>query len=308
MAIHSDNRIPREQLTGSECFFSQSEVWLYSRALKLVMATNESTSSPQIFRQLASCETCSHGLATTAHDLRTPISVLAGYINLLLSRKLGVLSDEQTNILNEMKDSIARLQKFTDGFLSYYAVQTGVQVNYGEHDLNQCVTEVFQIWAPQFTKQKIAHYLSLSSDLPAFPFDYYKVQHIVCNLLDNALKFTPSGGSVWIETQPHFWNRRIAQVTWAKADRRKRRISAPNAVRVSVSDTGPGIAPEFHQEIFEQFRRLSSAPANSNGRGIGLSSAKHLVEIHGGKIWVEGDLGQGSKFSFLLPYVPEHLE
>jgi signal transduction histidine kinase len=272
------------------------------------MSSREAVTLPQVSETSPSCEHCRHGLATTAHDLRTPISILAGYIDLLLSRKLGELSAQQMDVLNEMNQSIVRLQNFTDGFLSYYTVQAGAEMNFGEHDLNECITEVFQIWAPQFTKQKVAHYLLLSKDLPRFAFDYYKVQHIISNLLDNALKFTPQGGSVWIETEPHFWNRRLAQTPWVKNDRRKQRVSAPNAARVTISDTGPGIPPEFHQEIFEQFRRLAAAPSNGTGRGIGLSSAKRLVEMHGGKIWVEGDTGQGSKFNFLLPYIPERLE
>lgn len=113
---------------------------------------------------------------------------------------------------------------------------------------------------------------------------------------------------MWIESQPHFWNRRIAQGPWGHNDRRKARVNHPNSARVTITDTGPGIAPEFHQEVFEQFRRLSPDPANQNGRGIGLSSAKRLVEMHSGKIWVEGDVGQGSKFNFLLPFVPPRID
>jgi signal transduction histidine kinase len=223
---------------------------------------------------------------------------------LLLGGKLGAMTEQQTAVLTEISESIARLRNFTDEFLSYYAMQSAADMNYGENDLNHCITEVFHIWAPQFTKQRIAQYVLLSDSMPKFPFDYYKVQHVASNLLDNALKFTPPGGSVWIETQPHFWNRRIAQSPWAQSERRKARVNRPNSARVTISDTGPGIAPEFHQEVFEQFRRLSPK-VNQSGRGIGLSSAKRLVEMHGGKIWVEGDTGQGSKFNFLLPYVPE---
>lgn len=268
------------------------------------MSSNHGNGLQRDSQPVPSCEDCKHGLATTAHDLRTPITVVSGYVDLLLSGRLGPLSEQQLNVLKEMNESITRLHNFTDGLLSYYAMQTAADMNYGENDLNQCITEVFQIWAPQFTKQKLAHYLRLSDEVPKFPFDYYKVQHVVSNLLDNALKFTPSGGSVWIETQPHFWNRRIAQMHWSQNDRRKDRISQPNSARVSISDTGPGIAPEFHQEVFEQFRRFSPLSATQSGRGIGLSSAKRLIEMHRGKIWVEGDKGLGSKFSFLLPYAP----
>jgi signal transduction histidine kinase len=231
--------------------------------------------------------------------------VVGGYVDLLLSGKLGGLTEQQTAVLKEINESIARLRNFTDEFLSYYAMQSAADMNCGENDLNHCISEVFRIWAPQFTKQQIAHYVLFSDALPKFSFDYYKVQHVVSNLLDNALKFTPSGGSVWIETQPHFWNRRLAQTAWSQPERRKARTNQPNAARVTISDSGPGIAPEFHQEVFEQFRRLSQDEPNQHGRGIGLASAKRLVEMHGGKIWVESSPGQGSVFRFTVPLAPD---
>jgi signal transduction histidine kinase len=96
------------------------------------------------------------------------------------------------------------------------------------------------------------------------------------------------------------WERRTAAAAGAFADRRRQMNSQPNAVKVSVSDTGPGIPPEFHLEVFDDFFRLPQTES-SDGMGLGLSIARRLVHAMGGKIWVESDPGAGCKFSFLLP-------
>jgi signal transduction histidine kinase len=123
------------------------------------------------------------------------------------------------------------------------------------------------------------------------------VQQSVANLLDNALKHTSSGGTVTLAAEPHFWERRAAAVA-PNEERRRLREDSPNSVFISVSDTGPGIAIEYHQEIFEEFVRVDRS---SSGMGLGLAIVKRLVQAHRGKIWVESEPGMGSKFSFLLP-------
>jgi two-component system sensor histidine kinase ResE len=134
-------------------------------------------------------------------------------------------------------------------------------------------------------------------DLPSFKFDYQKVQQCVANFLDNALKHTPAEGCVTLVAQPHFWERRLSEAAPA-TDRRRGRGSPANSVLVSVSDTGAGIAAEFHQEIFEEFVRVDPS---SSGMGLGLAITKRLIQAHRGKVWVDSTIGSGSSFSFLLP-------
>ena len=119
----------------------------------------------------------------------------------------------------------------------------------------------------------------------------------VANLLDNALKHTPAGGSVTLRAEPHFWERRS---TGSAVDATGGASAAANtnSVRVSVTDTGPGIAAEHHQEIFEDFVRVDRT---SSGMGLGLAIAKRLVQAHRGKIWVDSEPRRGSTFTFLLP-------
>jgi len=248
-------------------------------------------------------------LAHAAHELKTPLAIMAGYLDLLLTDKLGALSDRQRRILDDMRANASRLQQFIHDFLTYSALETGnVSMRFELADLNACLSEVCSFWLHRFHQQGVALYFLANEKLKPFPFDNFKVQHIVSNLLDNALKFTPSGGTVWLNAEPHVWERRVGKSERVAGDRRRQSGSVPNSVRISVSDTGVGIAPEFQQEIFEDFTKASSDKAshdkNSQGMGLGLSIARRLVQAHGGRIWMESQPGSGTKFSFLIPLNP----
>ena len=123
------------------------------------------------------------------------------------------------------------------------------------------------------------------------------MQQCIANFIDNALKHTPTDGCVTLVAEPHFWERRVSEAA-PSADRRRGRGLRPNSVLVSVSDTGSGIAAEFHQEIFEEFVRVDPS---SSGMGLGLAITKRLIQAHRGKVWVDSVVGNGSAFSFLLP-------
>jgi len=243
-------------------------------------------------------------LAHAAHELKTPLAIMAGYLDLLLTDKLGALSDRQRHILDDMRVNASRLQQFIHDFLTYSALETGnVSMRFELADLNACLSEVCSFWLHRFHQQGVALYFLANEKLKPFPFDNFKVQHIVSNLLDNGLKFTPTGGTVWLSAEPHVWERRVGKSVRVAGDRRKQSASVPNSVRISVSDTGVGIAPEFQQEIFEDFTRASH-DKNSQGMGLGLSIARRLVQAHGGRIWMESQPGSGTKFSFLIPLNP----
>jgi signal transduction histidine kinase len=100
-----------------------------------------------------------------------------------------------------------------------------------------------------------------------------------------------------LKATPHFWERRVVEASPTE-ERRRFRLPRPNSVEVSVMDSGPGLAPEHHQEIFEDFVRVDR---NTSGMGLGLAISKRLVQAHRGKIWVESETNRGSKFTFLLP-------
>jgi len=237
-------------------------------------------------------------LASAAHELKTPLAVMKGYYDLLLSGSLGRLSERQREILQESKESCDRLIRLVSMFLNYSALESGKLVlQLRENDLRDCVNDLVCRWRDTFQRANVHLDVKLRSDLPSFKFDYQKVQQCIANLLDNALKHTVSGGRVTLVAEPHFWERRVSEATPAE-DRRRRGGNRSNSVLISVTDTGSGIAAEFHQEIFEEFVRVDPS---SSGMGLGLAITKRLIQAHRGKVWVDSEVGRGSSFSFLLP-------
>ncbi|HYT24780.1 MAG TPA: HAMP domain-containing sensor histidine kinase [Candidatus Polarisedimenticolia bacterium] len=237
-------------------------------------------------------------LASAAHELKTPLAVIKGYYDLLLAGSLGRLTDKQRDILEESKDSCERLVRLVSMFLNYSALESGKLVlQLRENDLRDCLDELSKRWTEAFQRKGVKLDASFDPSIPTFCFDYQKVQQAAANLLDNALKHTPSGGTVTLRAAPHFWERRVAALAPVE-ERRRFRLPRPNSVEVSVMDSGPGIAAEYHQEIFEDFVRVDR---NTSGMGLGLAIAKRLIQAHRGKIWVESESRTGSRFTFLLP-------
>ena len=244
-----------------------------------------------------------NALASAAHDLKTPLSILNGYVELLHSEKLGPVSERQREVLRDMQASGKRLQEFIQDFLTYSALETGgLQMRFEHGNINDCLSEMCRLWSSRFQEKGLALYFLANEKLPTFPFDTPKLERVISNLLENSFKFTPQGGTVWLHAEPHMWERRAATQP-SEAERRRQNVSHPNSVKVSVSDTGPGIPAEFHLEVFDDFFRLPSNESQ-DGMGLGLAIARRLVQAMGGKIWVESDPGAGCKFSFLVPYRP----
>jgi len=133
---------------------------------------------------------------------------------------------------------------------------------------------------PLAAKKSIDLRVESSGPIPRIPMDATRIRQVVLNLVGNAIKFTPEGGQVWL-----------------RAD------VSDRVVRVEVQDTGPGIPTEDHERIFLEFEqaRIGSARSKPEGTGLGLALAKKLVEMHGGRIWVESEVGEGSRFYFTIP-------
>lgn len=246
-----------------------------------------------------------NALASAAHDLKTPLAILNGYVELLQSEKLGPLNERQREVIGDMHASGQRLHHFIQDFLSYTVLETGeLRMQYEHGDINACLSEVCRLWSQRFQQQELALYFLANEKLVPFTFDSAKIQRVISNLLENASKFTPAGGTVWLHAEPYMWERRGATKPGVERERRRQPLSTPNAVKVSVADTGPGIPPEYHVEVFDDFFRLPSSEGQSEGMGLGLAIARRLVNAMGGKVWVESEPGAGCKFSFLVPLKP----
>jgi signal transduction histidine kinase len=260
---------------------------------------------PQAYAELQErVQRTTNALGSAAHDLKTPLAILNGYVELLQSEKLGPLNVRQREVLADMESSGKRLQQFIQDFLTYSALETGgLKMRFEMANLNDCLSDVCRLWSARFQEKGLALYFLANDKLPMFPFDSPKLQRVISNLLENSFKFIPQGGTVWLHAEPNMWERRSNAAPPAPEERRRLDLAQPNSVKVSVSDTGPGIPAEFHQEVFDDFFRL---PGNENqeGMGLGLAIVRRLVQGMGGKVWVESDSGAGCKFSFLLPFKP----
>jgi len=238
-------------------------------------------------------------LASAAHELKTPLAVMKGYYDLILSGSLGKLGEKQKEILGESKESCDRLVRLVSMFLNYSALESGkLALHLLENDPRDCLKDLASLWRDGFLRNKVRLETQFAEGLAPFRFDYQKVQQAVGNLLDNALKHTPAGGHVVLSAAPHFWERRATSGNGPSPERRRSPQNKANAILVSVADSGSGIAPEHHQEIFEDFVRVDRS---SSGMGLGLAISKRLVQAHRGKIWVDSEVGRGCTVRFLLP-------
>lgn len=249
-----------------------------------------------------------NALASAAHDLKTPLAILNGYVELLQGEKLGDLNERQREVLRDMRSNGQRLQRYIQDFLSFSVLETGeLKMRFEPGNINTCLSEVCRLWSPRFQERGLAMYFLANEKVHEFAFDAPKVERIISNLLENASKFTPAGGTVWLHAEPYVWERRAVSKAGVTQERRRRPISQPNSVKISVSDTGPGISPEYHLEIFDDFFRLPGSE-QSEGMGLGLAIARRLVHGMGGKIWVESEPGTGCRFSFIIPLKPPTAE
>jgi signal transduction histidine kinase len=243
------------------------------------------------------------GISSAVHDLKTPLAIISGYVNLLIAGKLGEVNSRQMLALRDICASSRRLEHRISQLLVFGSQQANrLALAFERADLKACIQAIYECWLPSFQGKEIEFECRLGNAPLTFEFDGQKVTQLVSNLLENSLRFTPPGGTVSITAIPHFWERRSLGGR-VELDRRLSRSNEPNAAKIIVADNGPGIPPENHQEIFEEFFSMPT-PGVSSGTGLGLTIARELAVAHGGKIWVESMVGCGSHFCVLLPFSP----
>ncbi|MFQ5936379.1 MAG: ATP-binding protein [Acidiferrobacterales bacterium] len=219
-------------------------------------------------------------LASMSHELRTPLNAIIGFADVLQEKLYGELNQKQEEYLNDIATSGRHLLHLINDILDLSYIEAGRMVlEPNVFDLRQLLEDSLLLVQEQAVGHNITISLDVASDVDTVIADERKVKQIVFNVLSNAVKFTPDGGKVGV-----------------KAHR------SDDLVEIAVWDTGVGIAPEDQQRIFEEFQQvgqtLTGKPA---GTGLGLTLTKKLVELHGGTIWLESNLGDGSTFTFTLP-------
>jgi signal transduction histidine kinase len=218
-------------------------------------------------------------LANMSHELRTPLNAIIGFSEVLLDPSLEVSKEEQSQFLTDVLSSGKHLLGLINEILDLAKIEAGKMELQIEPALLQDVVEaVSNTMRSLAVKKSIDLRMESDDRLAPFPMDGARVKQVLLNLVGNAIKFTPEGGRVWV-----------------------RAGSDNGTARVEVGDTGPGIASEDQERIFQEFQQAGSDTGKPQGTGLGLALAKKFVEMHGGKIWLESEVGKGSRFFFTIP-------
>jgi signal transduction histidine kinase len=219
-------------------------------------------------------------LANMSHELRTPLNAIIGFSEVMLSGMAGNMPEKQKEFIGDIRDSGKHLLALINDILDLSKIEAGrMELDVARFDLPAAMSNAMTLVRGRAERHGIRLASDISSEVGAYDGDERKFKQIVLNLLTNAVKFTPEGGTVTLGAR-----------------------QANGAYVFSVSDTGVGIAPEDPGAIFEEFRQVGKDyDRKAEGTGLGLALTKRLVELHGGRIAVESVVGRGSKFTFTLP-------
>jgi len=242
-------------------------------------------------------------LARAVHDFRAPLTAICGYCGILLAEPLGSLNPNQKEVLRRMQQSAKRLSRITSAMfqLSVHGQVKAAHPNLEPVDLQDCIDQAMHEMAPSIANKRIDVCVDLSSPRGPLLLDKNQIEEVLLNLLDNACKFTPEGGSIRISGCSFFWDRRNLRSRMYDATERRRLTSpAPNSFRLDIRDSGPGIPAERLESVFEQYTRYSDIQDRTGG-GLGLAICKMLINGHHGRIWAESG-ESGATFSFVVPF------
>jgi signal transduction histidine kinase len=219
-------------------------------------------------------------LANMSHELRTPLNAVIGFSEVLAEKLFGDLNEKQTEYVRDIHDSGRHLLSLINDILDLSKIEAGRQeLEVSRVDLREAIGNALTLMRERANRRQIKLTQVVDADVDEIIADERKIKQVLINLLSNAVKFAHEGGSVAV-----------------------RASAGDGAVRVCVEDDGVGIAPADRELIFEEFRQVGNDYARkAEGTGLGLTLARKLVEMHGGRIWVESELGRGSTFTFTIP-------
>ena len=222
-------------------------------------------------------------LANMSHELRTPLNAILGFSEVLAEQMFGEVNAKQAEYLQDILSSGRHLLSLINDILDLSKVEAGrLELELGRFHLPTALDNALTLVRERATRHGITLTQTVDERLGDIVADERKVKQILVNLLSNAVKFTPEGGRVVITA-----------------------TAADGVITIAVSDMGIGIAPEDQAAIFEEFRQVGRDNTRTQeGTGLGLTLAKKFVELHGGRIWLQSQVGQGSTFSFTLPGRP----
>ncbi|HKZ05696.1 MAG TPA: GAF domain-containing protein [Methylomirabilota bacterium] len=224
-------------------------------------------------------------LASVSHELRTPLNAIIGFSEVMLERLFGEVNEKQEEYLQDILSSGRHLLSLINDILDLAKIEAGrMELEAGDFDLPQAIDDTLVLVRERALRRSITVERAVDPRLGEISGDERKIKQVLLNLLSNAVKFTPEGGRIDV-----------------------RAAVANGTAEISVTDTGVGIAPEDHEAVFEEFRQVGTDYARKHeGTGLGLALARKFVELHGGRIWVKSQVGQGSTFTFTIPISRGH--
>jgi signal transduction histidine kinase len=247
------------------------------------LAANVNRMNDELRRVYGELETASRHksefLANMSHELRTPLNAIIGFSQVLRQRLFGEINEKQDEYLDDILSSGNHLLSLINDVLDLSKVEAGqVELEVAPFSLREVLERGVVMVRERAVNNGVHLSLELAPDVDVLRGDERRLRQVVFNLLSNAVKFTPAGGSVNVST-----------------------ARVEHEVYVSVTDTGPGIALADQERIFDEFQQTDVGVQHGEGTGLGLALSKRLVELHGGRIWVESALGRGSSFVVAMP-------
>ena len=237
----------------------------------------------RLYRELeAASRHKSEFLANMSHELRTPLNAILGFSQVLREEMFGEVNEKQKEYLDDILSSGHHLLSLINDVLDLSKVEAGqIELEVAPFSLRDALERGVVMVRERASKDGVRLALATEPEVDVVEGDERRIRQVIFNLLSNAVKFTPDGGSV--------------DVSAAKVN---------GEVRVAVADTGPGLAAEDHDRIFEEFQQTDTGIEQREGTGLGLALSKRFIELHGGRIWVDSEPGKGSTFVFTLPTGP----
>jgi signal transduction histidine kinase len=218
-------------------------------------------------------------LANMSHELRTPLNAIIGFSEVLSERMFGDLNEKQDEYLKDIYASGIHLLSLINDILDLSKIEAGrMELELSDFHLPTALDSALTLVRERAGRRAIALHTNIDRQLGEIRADERKIRQVVLNLLSNAIKFTPEGGRIEVRAEPR-----------------------GGLVEVSVTDTGVGIAAEDQEAVFEEFRQVGTAAKKVEGTGLGLTLCRKFVELHGGRIWVKSQVGEGSTFTFAIP-------
>jgi signal transduction histidine kinase len=218
-------------------------------------------------------------LANMSHELRTPLNAILGYTELILDSVYGDMPQRARDVLDRVQRNGRHLLGLINDVLDLSKIEAGqLSLSLTDYSMQDVVEGVYSAVEPLALEKKIALKIEVSSDLPPGRGDERRLTQVLLNLVGNAIKFTDRGEVVI------------------------RASAADGSFNLAVRDTGPGISKADQARLFQEFQQVdNSITRKKGGTGLGLAISKRIIEMHGGRIWVESRVGHGSTFSFTLP-------